>query len=118
MSRTFRRSNYELVNMHRKGGRKIAGFYTERDFIMDIHNGCYTCLFQYRIPTKEELFIEFREAHCDGVFNRWGMPKEGRKLEEGAYRSKEKGKIVKFLQGKVEDVIPDKLMKRPPWYWY
>lgn len=124
MSRTYRRPNYELVNMHRKHGRKIAGFYTEYDFEIvyrrhDEEGFALGYYHHYRFPTPREAYITFRDAHCDGVFNQWATTKFWRKDEEHAYRSKERLKIVRYLKGVDDDVVPDRLLRaqKHTWIW-
>lgn len=117
MSRTFRRRNYETVSNRSSdtGGAKIAGYYTEYDWYYTGYD--YPSKRLYRLPTKEELYEKFREAHCDGVFNRWGIDKWWRSSEEHTHRQREKLKVIGYLKGNSCDVILDKLHKRQPWTW-
>lgn len=116
MSRTFRRPNYEYINRKYVGGSKIAGYYTGFDFVY--HDGVsHNSQIVYRLPTERELYRDFREAHLDGVFNRWGILKEDRKFSEAKHRQQEKQKVIRFLKGQSNDVIADRLLKRQPWHW-
>lgn len=65
MSRTYRRKNYETVCQNSYwGGSKLAGFYTEVDWVpLDLNRGWLGHVYTYRAPTKAERFKRWYSAH-------------------------------------------------------
>lgn len=113
MSRTFRRKNAEDIMRSSWNQSKVAGYYTEYE--RDPERGHY----YGRLPTAEELFLKFRNLHCDGNrhYRFEGMPKWGRRLEMKTDRAKHRAKITRFLKGLDDDVVVEKLPKFPYRYW-
>lgn len=82
MSRTFRRKNYELVNASSwdRRGRKIGGFYAQRDEEYDWMSE------RYRAPTEKELKQNYWYNHSESKTgnsrspSKWWKNQDSRKL--------------------------------------
>lgn len=118
MSRTIRRKEAEqLVSNH---GGKIAGVYTEVDYVYNREHG-HPCLQVYREPTKAERYQTWRTLHGERhmAHHRFQhcMYKWARIVEHKATRVKNKRLISNFLQGKAEDVVAYIERRYPKQYW-
>lgn len=119
MSRTIRRRKEaeQLVSNH---GGKIAGVYTEVDYVYNSLHG-HPCLPVYREPTKTERYQTWRtlhgERHMASYRFQRGLHKWARRVEHKAQRAKNERLIANFLRGKTDDVVAYIARRCPMQYW-
>lgn|SRR5574343_237188 len=114
MSRTFRRKNYEQET-GKVAGSSICGYYTYRDWHFDQYGNFFEF---FRVPTKEEAFKKFKEAHGDGVIHFRTFTKEGRRQVQKQHRASNNKIIIDFIKGVTQDVIHTELPIYPKQHWY
>ena len=97
MSRTFRRKNYEAENRTSwdNQGTKLAGVYTERDYIIDGR-----IRWVYREPTEQEYHKAYYNYHSDrqSRYVRKGPNKWYRKEKMHEHRMLDKSELRKFMK--------------------
>lgn len=101
MSRTFRRKNYELENQgsYRNGGRKLAGYYTQRGYEGAYgEDGKWFSYYVYSEPTKAEFFEEYWNVHGDNHDYHSKPGKWYRYFTIHQYRMQDKTELRKYMK--------------------
>ena len=113
MSRTIKRKNFERE--HKKvHGSSVNGYYTSLVFHFS-SDGFFW--YTYELPLPDELWKLKRRAHSENQESWRTFKKDERNIVEKQYRSQERRRIVKYLHGKTEDIIHEKLPKYPKHWW-
>lgn len=120
MARTFRRKNYEDTQgtSWDRQGRKIAGFYTEKDWIPGGRG--YIGFYQFREPTDREKSKKFWELHGD-INTHWYWNNPGpnhKKWRNKTERQLAKLELIKFFNNEEHEVQLNPRKSRKIWEYY
>ena len=116
MSRTIRRKNQDLERFGSLFYTRAFGHETDWRRV----EGEFGFYLGYVQASKEEVHRSKIYAYGDG--KRYGtigsrMNAWARKTEEHKHRRKERAKVVRFMQGKSDDVVITDLARFPKNYW-